>query len=221
MTGRRSSARAVQVMLCAAGLLTAFLWSSAAMGQTVVFDHGPTTGTPVASCWSNSTAYQNFADQATLPSATEITAVVDFTCDAPVGTVHVKILSDNGSGAPGSVLYAEDKTPDASIADAASGGYKVTVNLTTPFSAQAGVTYWYGVSGNGSNPDQLSILSPGDGQMAQFDGATYQFSASVGDQMFQLLGQPVEAIPTLDRWGLLAFALLMAAAGFAAIRRLA
>ena len=220
MMERGFTARSGRVVLCAAGLLTAFLWSSAAMGQTVVFDQGPTTGT-VTTCWSNYTANQNFADKARLLAPTKITAIIIFTCEPPVAaTVHVKILSDNGSGAPGSVLYAEDKTPDAWVADAASGGYKVTVQLTTPFVADAGVTYWYGVSGNGFELGQFGVSSPGDGQMAQFSGSTYNHSAGIGDQMFQLLGEPAEAIPVLGSWGSAALALLVAVAGFFFIRRL-
>lgn len=194
-----------------------------ATAQTVVFDQGPTTGTE-SSCYMNQTSGQNFADKATLAAATQITAISIYTCRSLLsGTVHVKILADSG-GVPGSVLYSENKTPDSWVADAASGGYKVRVALTGVFNAQAGVTYWYGVSGNPDMGDleQEAVLSPGDSQMAQFLGTdfimfTYTF---VGDQMFELEGAP-EPIPTLDHRGLLAFALLLAVAGFAAIRRFA
>lgn len=43
--------------------------------------------------------------------------------------------------------------------------------------------------------------------------------ADIGDQMFQLEGPVAGAIPALGDFGLLALALLVAAVGFAAIRR--
>ena len=93
-----------------------------------------------------------------------------------------------------SVVYAEDKTPDGWVVDPASGGYVVSVMLTTPFQASAGMTYWYGASLNTQSLGQFSVLTPGDGAMAQFFGSLFLFHADVGDQMFQLIGVivPVE-----------------------------
>lgn len=192
-----------------------------AAAQTVVFDQGPTTGT-TAGCWTNESVGHNFADKATLTASYRITAIDIFTCHTPVvTTVHIKILADNGSGLPGSVLYAEDTTPDSWVADAASSGYKVRVLLTTPFVTQAGVTYWYGVSGNELNVDQWAVATPGDGQMAQFLGSAYSSMATVGDQMFQLEGEVPEIIPALGGWGLAALVLLVGVAGLAVLRRAA
>lgn len=189
-----------------------------ATAQTVVFDQGPTTGTN-GGCWSNFTTGQNFADKATLTAATQISAISIYTCQAPAtGTVHVKILAD-GAGVPGAVLYSEDKTPTSWAADSASGGYKIRVVLTTPFTANAGVTYWYGVSGNGTDISQYSVLTPGDGHMAQFSGTAYGFATPVGDQMFQLEGGPAEGIPALGTWGIVALVGLVALAGVAVLRR--
>ena len=63
--------------------------------------------------------------------------------------------------------------------------------------------------------------------MAQFSGAAFanMTQTSVGDQMFQLEGNagpsaPVAAVPALDRTGLIAVAMLLAAAGVLGIRRL-
>lgn len=99
-----------------------------------------------------------------------------------------------GACNPGAYLYEEDRVPDAWIPDPTSGGFLVFVNLATPFSAAAGETFWYGVSGNGFELGQFSVLSPGDGTMAQFSGSIFSFHTGVGDQMFQLLGAviPVE-----------------------------
>jgi len=161
---------------------------------TVIFDQGPLTGTNNG-CWWNQTDDQNFADQATFADAAEITEILVFTCVAPLaGPVHVKILSDDGAGNPAAVVYAEDKVADAWAADPDSGGYLVSVVLTTPFSAPAGATYWYGISYNGGDMGQYSVATPGDGTMAQFFASAFQFHAPIGDQMFQLVGTvvPVE-----------------------------
>jgi hypothetical protein len=160
----------------------------------LIFDQGPSTGSN-GGCWWNETAGQNFADQATLVDPAEIDEIRVFTCVAPLaGTVHAKILADDGAGNPAAVLYAEDKTPDAWVADPASGGYVVAVVLATPFQATAGTTYWYGISYNGQDMGQYSVQTPGDGTMAQFNGSVFSFHAGVGDQMFQLMGTvvPVE-----------------------------
>lgn len=160
----------------------------------LIFDQGPSTGV-YGGCWSNQTAYQNFADQATLVDPVEIDEIRVFTCNPPLaGTVHLKILTDDGSGNPAGVVYAEDKTPDAWVADPVSGGYVVSVILTTPFQANAGTTYWYGISHNVEEMGQHSVVAPGDGTMAQFEGSVFSFHATVGDQSFQLMGTvvPVE-----------------------------
>ena len=161
----------------------------------LLFDQGPASGSN-GGCWWNQQIGQNFADQATFADPVEVTEIRIFTCASPVaGTAHVKILSDDGAGNPAGVVYAEDKIPDAWVADPPSGGYVVSVVLTTPFQASAGTTYWYGLSNNATDPmNQYSVLTPGDGMMAQFEGLLFTFHATVGDQMFQLMGNvvPVE-----------------------------
>jgi hypothetical protein len=160
----------------------------------LIFDQGPSTGT-YGGCWANATSGQNFADQATLVDLVEIDEIRVFTCLDPLaGTVHVKILADDGAGNPAGVVYAEDKAPDAWVVDPVSGGYVVSVILTTPFQASAGTTYWYGISHNVEDMGQHSVVAPGDGTMAQFNGSVFSFHAPVGDQSFQLMGTivPVE-----------------------------
>jgi hypothetical protein len=162
-------------------------------GSSVIFDFGPTSGAQ-AGCWQNITDFQNFAEQANLAAGGIVDTITIFTCISPVGgTVHVKILADDGAGNPddGIVLYQEDKTPDAWVSEPITGGFQVVVNLTTPFLANPGTTYWYGVSGNGFELGQYSVATPGDGTMAQFSASTFVGHAGVGDQMFQLIGGPV------------------------------
>ena len=163
---------------------------------SVLFDQGPTTGGN-GGCWSNFTESQNFAEQATLASPVEVTSMNIYTCIGPQGgTIHIKVLDDDGAGNPSTFLYQEDRVPDAWVPDPTSGGFLVTVNLATPFLASAGTTYWYGVSGNGFELGQFSVLTPGNGTMAQFQGSVFDHHTTVGDQMFQLLGSvvPVELL---------------------------
>lgn len=152
----------------------------------LIFDQGPTTGSN-AGCWSNYTTGQNFAEHATLAATTNVTSIRIFTCIGPQsGSVTLKILTDAG-GAPGSYLVYESVFP-SEWTNEPTGGYRVTANLTTPFAAQAGQTYWYGMSGDGFELGQYSVQTPDNGQMAQFSGSSYGGMAGVGDQMFQLYG---------------------------------
>lgn len=152
----------------------------------LIFDQGPTTGSN-AGCWSNYTTSQNFAERATLADTTNVTSIRIFTCIGPQsGSVTLKILTDAG-GVPGSYLVYESVFPSEWTSEP-TGGYRVTANLTTPFAAQAGQTYWYGMSGDGFELGQYSVQTPDNGQMAQFSGSAYGSMAGVGDQMFQLYG---------------------------------
>ncbi|MCC7291492.1 MAG: hypothetical protein IT449_05460 [Phycisphaerales bacterium] len=166
------------------GAVALLLLVSPALAQEVLFDQGPSTGT-YNGCWSNYTESQNFAEQSTLDSDATLEGVVIWTCIGPVsGTLHVKILDDAG-GQPGSYLYEQDVTADSWDPDGSL--YRVAVSIT-PFDMTAGVTYWVGVSGNGFELGQASVLTPGDGTMAQFSGRAFGFHTAVGDQMYQLIG---------------------------------
>ncbi|MCA9937092.1 MAG: hypothetical protein KC418_00505 [Anaerolineales bacterium] len=156
----------------------------------LIWDYGPTTGSQ-GGCWSNYTASQNFAEDVNFASATTINTIVIYTCIAPVqgSTLHIKVRNDDGAGNPSNtLLYDADVTPLSWVADPVTGGYAVTADLPGGFAAAAGVTYWIGMSGNGFELGQYSVLTPDDGTMAQFSGPTFSFHTSVGDQMFQLYG---------------------------------
>jgi len=153
----------------------------------VIFDQGPLTGTN-GGCWYNVTGSQNFAEQFSFSADRTVEGINIFTCVSPQsGTVHIKILDDN-MGDPNNYIYEEDRTPDSWVADPASGGYIVTCELQTPFTAGAGEVYWIGVSGNGFELGQYSVQTPGDGKMAQFSARNFSFHTTVGDMMFQLTG---------------------------------
>jgi hypothetical protein len=57
--------------------------------------------------------------------------------------------------------------------------------------------------------------------MAQFNGSTFSFHASIGDQMYQLRGALAGAgIPDLNDYGITTLALLIGVAGIIGLRRL-
>lgn len=158
----------------------------------IIFDQGPSTGTPVLACFVNRTTSQNFAEQFSFSQTTDVFALNIFVCTffAPNSgnTYHVKILSD-AVGSPGAYLYEEDAAFDSvvEISPGFNGITQVTLLLSTPFTAAANTTYWIGASGNGFEATQHSIRTPGDGTMAQFSSRNFSFHAGVGDMMFQLL----------------------------------
>ena len=153
-------------------------------GGQVIFDQGPSTGSN-GGCWSNSTASQNFSDLAPLAAGTAITGLITFTCIPPTtGTVT---FQGGRRGPAHAFQYTESGTPTSWVSDGA-GGYIVTYDLVTPFVVPSGLTMGYGLSGDGFELGQNSVLTPGDGFMSQYDGQSYAFPAGVGDQMFQLLG---------------------------------
>jgi len=153
----------------------------------VIFDQGPNSGS-LYGCYSNQTHWQNFAEQFSFDTDTEVDGIIIYTCIQPrPGDVHIKIL-ENAGGNPGPYLYEEDRTPDSWIPNPEGPGYQVIVYLPTLFNAEANTIYWAGVSGNGFELGQDGVRTPGDHRMAQFNGRTFNFHTSVGDMMFQLLG---------------------------------
>ena len=155
----------------------------AAPTDDVIFDQGPGTGT-LGGCWSNFTEGQNFSDPAPLASGTSVSGIVVFTCIPPTtGTVTFKAVDDNSHA----FLYSETGTASSWVDDGA-GGYIVTYMLQNPYVVPGGVSVAYGLSGDGFELGQNSVLAPGDGTMAQYAGQVYGFQTTVGDQMFQLLG---------------------------------
>ncbi|HUU95848.1 MAG TPA: PEP-CTERM sorting domain-containing protein [Phycisphaerae bacterium] len=171
----------VTVMMCAV---------AGAASADILFDQGPGTGSD-GGCWSNYTGSQNFADQYT-PAGNEVLQGIDiWTCiSAPGGDMHIKILDDNGAGDPGNYLYQWDQSETSIVPDA--GLYKYSFDFGD-IALNAGVTYWIGVSGNGYELGQESVVAPGDGYMAQFSGPNFDWHTGVGDQMFVLRGIPEPA----------------------------
>jgi|WetSurSiteA1Bulk_404760.scaffolds.fasta_scaffold45143_1 hypothetical protein len=190
------------------------IFPALAYSQELIFDYGPLSGSLGNSNWTNQQSSQNFAEQFSFSTTTTITRVDIFTgTNSPGSSVHIKVLSD-ASGSPGAYLYEEDQIPASWTLDP-GGVYRVTCNLTTPFIAQANTVYWIGVAGNFPGMTQASVLSPGDGEMAQFNGSTFvYFTTGVGDMMFQLYGDQSQiAVPSMTQWGMILFIVF---AGFGA-----
>ena len=170
---------AVAVLVCASGATAEIIW-----------DYGPATGSH-GGCWANQTASQNFAEQVIFDVDMYLTDIHMFTsyADSAGGDYHIKILLDNGAGDPGELYRAWDQDVDNISVD--NTGDVQEYNHTFEFDAvllEADTIYWIGVSGNGWEPGQSSVLTPGDGTMAQFSGTVFSGHAGVGDQMFQLTG---------------------------------
>ncbi|MBS1703415.1 MAG: PEP-CTERM sorting domain-containing protein [Armatimonadetes bacterium] len=168
-------------MILALGLL------SGAANADILWDYGWTTGTAQGS-WANTTSGQNFADMVSFTNNVTVTRFVYYTDFDPsaFGTMHIKLLSDN-AGVPDVVLDGQDVSV-ASWTNVAPNINEVNLDLNTPLNLMANTNYWIGASGNGFEAAQLSVLTPGDGLMAQFSGTSYSFMTSVGDQMFRLEG---------------------------------
>lgn len=156
--------------------------------QTVVWDQGPATGA-IGGSWMNQTGSQNFADKVSFANDTIINGFNYFTSSdlssrTGSSAFHLKIFSDNASN-PGTALYQTDL---GFTSFGASSNAQLNV-ATFLFSSQlfaANTAYWVGLSGNGFEASQVSVLSPQDGEMAMFHGSTYSSKSGVGDQMFQL-----------------------------------
>jgi len=172
------------------GVLAVLCLCAAAAHAAVVWDYSPVNGDAVC-CWENQTALQNFADNFTLAGNTTLTGFNLFTGNFPPGgTYNVHLFADN-SGIPGALLASQDVTAsNFSFYGTFNGTDVYEVQLAINMSVVGGVQYWIGASGNGFEAGQLSLKGPGDpgdGQMAQFAGTTFQFMTQVGDQSYQLL----------------------------------
>ena len=178
----------------------ALLSAVAASHAQLVWDQGPATGTQ-GGFWSNSTAGQNFADLVSFASATTILRYRTFTLFDPstYGTMTVKLLDDN-AGAPGNFLSTQS-VPVFAFGFAGNFSnndvYWIDLNLTTALNLNANTNYWIGASGDGFEAGQLSVLTPQDGQMAQFSGSTFSHHAGIGDQTFQLYADAIPEPTTL------------------------
>ncbi len=191
--------------------------SVTATGQ-VIWDFGPTSGTPNGSCWSNDVDGQNFADDFSFAQPMTLTGMDIWSCTSfGVSTAHIKIHLDDGAGNPGAIFTEWDQAVTSTVDPL---GWRISADFAG-VALDAGQTYWIGMSPNVGGASQLSVSTPGDGTMAQFNGSTFSFHASIGDQMYQLRGALAGAgIPDLNDYGITTLALLIGVAGIIGLRRL-
>jgi hypothetical protein len=205
-----------RVLLCASML---FVFSGAAEAQ-VIWDYGPSTGT-TGLCYANQTSGQNLADDVVFGTSMVVNGMDIWTCISPTaGTVHIKILLDDGAGNPGAVFTEWDQTPTSWVAD--GPGFMVSADFPD-VNLDAGQVYWIGMSGNGFELGQFGVLNPGDGSMAVFAGSAFSFHGTGGgDQMFQVRGAPLVLgnIPTLGEVGIVVMILLLVSCGVIFARRM-
>lgn len=184
--------------------------SSAGSRAALLWDYGPSTGS-YGGCWANQTNGQNFAEKITFASAVTVTKVNYFSCFASYSgtSFHVKLLADSG-GVPGAVLASQDLNYTSHTFFGTQDGnnvYKTVLDITA-LNLAANTVYWIGFSGNGFEAAQVSVRSPGDGMMAQFNGSSYTGMTGVGDQEFQLEGSVVPEPASMAVLGLGGLALL-------------
>lgn len=162
----------------------------------LIFDQGPESG-DLGVCNTNQASGQNWADQVVFPEGAIVEAIDIFTnisVDPGLTEVHVRIRADDGAGNPGAIVYEEDRLLDV-VEPVGEGLFRAYLELSVPFEAAPGETFWYGVSGTPPwNLGQCMVLSPGDGRIAEFDGTELVDHPAIGDQMFALSGGlvPVE-----------------------------
>ncbi|HKE22635.1 MAG TPA: hypothetical protein VKB88_09615 [Bryobacteraceae bacterium] len=168
----------------------------------MLVDQSPSTGSVSGSSWTNETAGQNFADVFTLSGPTYLTAYNQFTnsyssyANSTPGGFQFKILADAG-GKPGTLITDWDQTYD-SFTPIGNGLAEEHFTFAPTVLLGAG-TYWIGVSGNGFDAGQAGVGGDpgGDNRMAQFNGGTFVYFTStyVGDQSYQLFGDPPGSVP--------------------------
>jgi hypothetical protein len=165
--------------------------SPLAKAGPIVFNQGPLTGTYGGS-WENVTAEQNFADKVSFQANTWVTGYNYFTnynlsADNGNSAFYLKLYSDS-KGLPGALLYSADLGFTSSWVEGGDNGYHFDF---APQLFSADTTYWIGVSGNGFDAAQISLVNVagGDVAMAQFAGSDFTQMAGVGDQAFQLTGE--------------------------------
>ncbi|HVZ16943.1 MAG TPA: PEP-CTERM sorting domain-containing protein [Terriglobales bacterium] len=180
-------------------ILLAICLTAAFAQAGIVWDYSP-NASDGAGYWQNQTAGQNFADNFTLAQDTDITGFNLFTGNFPPGgTYNVHLYADSG-GIPGTLLASIDVAASSFSFWGTSNGsdvYEVMLEFA-PIHVLGGQQYWIGASGNGFEAAQLSLLGPGDpgdGQMAQFSGTSYQFMTAVGDQAYQLVASTATPEP--------------------------
>jgi hypothetical protein len=191
--------------------------SVTASGQ-VIWDFGPTSGTPAGVCYTNEAAGQNFTDDFSFAEPMTLTGMDIWSCSSfGASAAHIKIHLDDGGGNPGAIFTEWDQAV-ASVVD--GSWYRISADFAG-VSLDAGQIYWIGMSPNSGFASQLTVNTPGDGSIAMFSGSTFLSHPTVGDQMYQLRGALTAVdIPDLSGYGIATLVLLIGVVGIIGIRRL-
>jgi hypothetical protein len=179
--------------------------------DSIIYDQGPATGTVVNS-YQNRTDAQNFADNFAVTNDDVLTGYHLFGGYSVAGTFHLKLFAD-AAGIPGAnALYSLDIAPTSVVNTGGTVGdfsiYDYSFNFAaTPVSVAANTKYWIGVSGNNFDPGQIVLFpGPDDGQLAVYNGTSFQSVRSAGDQAYQLVGhaasEVVAPLPS-SGWGIM------------------
>jgi len=203
--------RSIAPMLSALALCC--LASAVRADYQVVYDQGPSTGLE-SGAFHSITGGENFSDSFQFNADTTVNGLnyftnIDLSTRAGDGDFRVRFASDPSLPGPvGSITGTQGYTSFESIGH---GLYRMHFEVGA-ITFIAGQKWFAGVSGNGFDAGALGIESPGDGQMAQFSGDTFQGMQPVGDLMFQLTVGPIPepGSATLFAGGALVLALVVA-----------
>lgn len=129
--------------------------------------------------------------------------------DSPASDPFVYYIWADASGAPGALLTFGSVVP-ASVTDTGISwsavtprdAFLITFNLTSPFAAAAGTTYWFGISDPTTGSDGIWALSNSQGN-SQFspNGADF-WQASQGETAFYLEGGSA-GVPEPSSWAMM------------------
>lgn len=175
-------------------------WVCNISADPIVWDLGPTAGTPYEWGAANIPTSQNYVDDILFSANMSITGLHLFTSayHSPTSSHHIKFFMDSGTGSPGSLLTEFDVVPTVANQSIGIGYIKENILHFSPVNLQAGLTYWVGGSHIYNNA--MVTISSGssivNGQFAKLSGNTFSnLETSRGDIMFQLEGTQTAPVP--------------------------